>query len=67
MEAKVQRVQDEAAARDPEVRLEVLHVVPAERPHAVALLQAQLLERNGELFRAAHRVRVRRAVERPVG
>jgi len=40
MEAQVQRVQDEAAARDAEVRLVMLVVVPAERRHAVAALQA---------------------------
>ena len=66
VQAEIQRVEHEAAARDAEVRLMMLHVVPAERPDAIALLQAELLQRDGELLRPAHRVRVRRAVERLV-
>jgi hypothetical protein len=49
VEAQVQRVQDEPAAGNPEVGLEVLVVVPAERRHAVAALQPQLLQPDGEL------------------
>ena len=52
MQAQVQRVQDEAAARDAEVRLEMLVVVPAERRDAVAALEPELLQRDGELPRA---------------
>ena len=67
MEAEVERVEDEAAARDAEVRLVVLVVVPAERRHAVAALETRLLQRDGQLPRTAHRVAVVRAVEALVG
>ena len=67
MEAEVERVQDEAAARDPEVRLVVLVVVPAERRNAVAARESCLFERDRELPRAAHRVAVRGAVKALVG
>ncbi len=67
MEAEVERVEDEAAARDPEVRLVVLVVVPAERRDAVAALEPGLLQRGRELPRTAHRLAVVRAVEALVG
>ncbi len=67
MQAQVQRVQHEAAARDAEVRLVVLVVVPAERRDPVAALEAELLQRDRELPCAPHRVLVRRAVEALVG
>ena len=67
VQAQVQRVQDEAAARDPEVRLVVLVMVPAERRDPVAALEAETLQRDRELPRAPHRVAVRRAVEALVG
>ena len=67
MEAEVERVEDEAAARDPEVRLVVLVVVPAERRDAVAALEAELAERGRELPRPPHRLAVVRAVEALVG
>ena len=51
VQPQVERVQDEAAARDPEVRLEVLVVVPAERRDAVAGLEAEPLQRDRELPR----------------
>ena len=63
VQAQVQRVQDEAAAGDAEVGLHVLVVVPAERRDAVALLQAELVERHGELLRALRHVAIRVAVE----
>ena len=50
VQAEVQRVQDEAAARDAEVALVVLVVVPRERRDAVAGLEAEVLERDGELL-----------------
>src|SRR5205814_10413698 len=56
MEAEIERVQDEAAARDPEVRLEVLMVVPAERRDAVAALEPEPLQRDRELLRAPSEV-----------
>ena len=46
VQAQVQRVQHEAAARDAEVRLVVLVVVPAERRDAVAALEAEALQRR---------------------
>ena len=67
MEAQIERVQDEAAARNAEVRLEMLVVVPAQRCNAVAALEAQLTQRHGELLRAARHVRIGVAVERLVG
>ena len=66
-QADVERVQDEPAARDPEVRLEVLVVVPAERRNPVAALEAEPTEPDGELLRPSHHVRVRVAVEGAVG
>src|SRR5215207_29087 len=59
LQAEVLRVKDEAAARDAEVRLHVLVVVPAERRNAIALLEAQLVERDRELLRAPRHVAVR--------
>ncbi len=67
VQAQVQRVQHEAAARDPEVRLMVLVVVPAERANAIAALEPELLQRDRELSGTPHRVGVRRAVEALVG
>ena len=67
MQPQVERVQDEASARDPEVRLQVLVVVPAQRPHAVARLEAELPEPDRELLRPARQVAVRVAVEALVG
>jgi hypothetical protein len=66
MQAEVQRVQHEPAARDPEVRLQVLVVVPAERRDTIAALEAELLESHGELLGPPGHVRVRVAVEAPV-
>ena len=63
VEPQVQRVQDEAAAGDAEVRLHVLVVVPAERCDAVAGLEAEACERDGELLRAPRHIGVRVAVE----
>ena len=60
VEAKVQRVRDHAAGREAEVRLEVLVVVPAERPDAVAVAEPELLaQRDREPLRAVDEVRVR--------
>ena len=67
MEAEVERVEDEAAARDAEVRLVVLVVVPAERRDAVAALETRLAQRDRELPCAAQRLAVVRAVEALVG
>ena len=67
MEAQVERVQHEAAAGDAEVRLQVLIVVPCKRRHAVAGLEAELPERDGELLRPARHVAVGVAVEALVG
>ena len=52
MQAQVQRVQHEAAARDAEVGLVVHEVVPAERRHAVTALQPQLLQARRASARA---------------
>ena len=67
MEAQVQRVQHEAAARNPEVRLVMLMVVPAERRNAVAAFEPEIVQCDGELPRTPHRVAVRRAMEALVG
>ena len=67
VQAEVQRVQREPAARDPEVALHVLVVVPAERRNAVAALEAESLQRDRELLRAPRQVAVAVAVEALVG
>ena len=67
VQAQVQRVQHKASARDAEVRLEVLVVVPAQRRDPVAAREAELRERDAERTRAAHRVAPRRPVKRLVG
>ena len=67
VQAQVERVQDEAAARDPEVRLVMLVVVPAERGDAVAALEPELLQRDRELLRPRRRLAVGRPVEALVG
>ena len=67
VQAEVERVQDEPGARDPEVRLEVLVVVPAQCGDPVAGLEAQLLQGDGELLGPPGHVRVRVAVEALVG
>ena len=67
MEAEVQRVEDEAAGRDAEVRLDVLVVVPAERRDAVAALEAERLEPHGERAGAPGHLGVGVAVEALVG
>ena len=56
MQAQVQRVEHEAAARDAEVRLVVLVVVPAERRDAIAALEPEPLQRDRERAGAAARV-----------
>ena len=53
MQAQVERVQHEAAARDAEVGLVVDVVVPAERRDAVAAFEAELLQRDRERARPA--------------
>ena len=44
MQPEVERVEDEAAARDAEVALHVLVVVPGERRDAVAALEPEVLQ-----------------------
>jgi len=67
VQPQIERVQHEAAARDAEVRLVMLRVVPAQRRDAVAALEAETLQRDRELARAPHRVAVRRATDALVG
>jgi hypothetical protein len=67
MQPKVERMQDEPAARDAEIRLVMLVVVPAERRHAVAALEPEVLERDRERTGSPAGVRVRHALERAVG
>ena len=67
MEAQIERVQHETSARNAEVRLQMLVVVPAQRRNAVTALEAHLSKRNRKLFRAARHVGVGVAVERLVG
>ena len=67
VQPEVQGVQDEAAAGNAEVRLEMLVVVPAERRDAVTALETGALQRDRELPRAARHVGVRVVVEALVG
>ena len=67
MQAEVERVEREPAARDPEVALHVLVVVPAQRGNAVAALEAESLQRDRELLRPPREVAVAVAVEALVG
>ena len=48
VEPNVERVEDRARARHPEVRLEMTKVVPAERRHAVTASDAEPLQRGRE-------------------
>ena len=57
VQSQVERVQDEAAARDAEIRLVMLVVVPAERRDAVAALEPEPLQRDRERARATARRR----------
>jgi hypothetical protein len=63
VQAQVQRVQYEAARRDSKVRLQVLVVVPAERRHAVAALEPELLQRGRELLCTRRHFGIRVVVE----
>ncbi len=63
METEVERVQDEATARNPEVALHVLVVVPAERRDAVAALEPESRERDRELLRPPRHLAVAVPVE----
>ena len=67
MQAQVEGVQDEPAARDPEIRLVMDVMVPAQRRDAVAALETQARESNREGACPAARLGVRRAVEAAVG
>ena len=62
VEPEVQRVGHEAADRRADVDLEVLGVVPHERPHPVAILEPELPQRGHEPLRARNAVRVRVAM-----
>ena len=54
MEPQVQRVGDEAAGRSPDVRLEVLVVVPGEGRDTISVGEAELVaQRQRELLGAA--------------
>jgi hypothetical protein len=67
MQPEVEGVQHEPAAGDPEVGLEVLVVVPAERRDPVAALEPELLQGDGELLRPSRHVPIGVAVEALVG
>ena len=67
MEAQVERVRDEAADRRPDVRLEVLVVVPHERRDPVAVLEPEAAQRDGEPLRPRGEVGVPVAVPALVG
>ena len=67
MQAQVQRVQHAAGAGHREVRLEVRVVVPHQRRHALAALQAQLLQCAAERERAAVEIGVAIAMQAAVG
>ena len=66
VQAQVEGVKDEAAAGDPEIGLQMLVVVPAERRDAVARLQPDAFQRHRELPRSLAEVRERVAVKAPV-
>ena len=63
MQAQVQRMEDEPAARNAEVRLEVLVVVPGERRDSIAALEPELFEGDGELLGSSRHVPVGVTVE----
>ncbi len=52
VQAEVQRVRDEAADRRADVRLEMLVVVPHQRGDAVAVVEAEAAQRDGEALGA---------------
>ena len=66
MQADVQGVQHEAAARNAEVALHVLGVVPGQRRDPIPALETQPGERDRELLRAPHQVAVVRPLKAPV-
>src|SRR5262249_23634789 len=63
VQPQVERVEDESAAGNAEVRLQVLVVVPAESRNAVAAFEPDAVECYSELLRASREVAVRVAVE----
>ena len=68
MEPQVERVRDEPADRRPDVRLEVLVVVPGEGGDAVAVDEAELVaQRERELLGAAGEIGVGVGVPALVG
>ncbi len=67
MEAEVQRVGDESAHRRADVGLEVLVVVPHERPDAVAVVQSEPPQRDREALGARRELRVAVPVPALVG
>ena len=67
MEPEVQRVQDAADDRDPEVGLEVHRVVPHQRGDAIAGAEAEVLQAGREGPRPTVEVAVRAPVRRVVG
>ena len=66
VQAQVQRMQDKAAARDAEVRLVVLIVVPTEGRDAIAALHAEPRQADRERACATATLRVRGAMEAAV-
>ena len=64
---QVQRVHHAAGSRNAEVALQVRMVVPAQRGHAVAALQAQLEQRGGQRARARGVFAIAVAPQRFVG
>ena len=62
VQAKVQRMRDEAAGRCPDVCLEMLVVVPHECPDPVAVLETEAPQRHCQALRARREVGVRVAV-----
>ena len=67
VQAQVQRVRDEASDRRADVGLEVLVVVPHERPDPVAVVEPEPAERDRQALRARHEVGVRGPVPALVG
>ena len=66
VEAQIQRVQDAASHRHPEISLHVRGMIPQKRGHAVAAPQAEPGERIRQAARAAVKISPRGASRRPV-
>jgi len=67
VQARIERVDHRPHRRQAEIQLEVLGLVPEQRPDPVALADPELGERAGKAPRASRALPHRRAMDRPVG